>query len=70
MNDPDDPPNCAMIASHTEGYAPIDLQTLMKRALHGAASRAFEMHGAKASQVSNMFGVKQTLELTRFMIAL
>ncbi|KAL4070159.1 P-loop containing nucleoside triphosphate hydrolase protein [Scleroderma yunnanense] len=52
ITDPDDPPNYAMIASHTEGYAPIDLQTLMKRSLHRAASRAFEAHGPNASQVT------------------
>ncbi|KAI6118955.1 P-loop containing nucleoside triphosphate hydrolase protein [Pisolithus croceorrhizus] len=50
--DPDDPPNYAMIAVHTEGYAPIDLQTLMKRAVQRAASRAFELHGRDASQVA------------------
>ena len=44
-----------MIASQTEGYAPIDLQTLMKRALHGAASKAFDMHGPKAAQVHGFF---------------
>ncbi|KAI6007075.1 P-loop containing nucleoside triphosphate hydrolase protein [Pisolithus albus] len=50
--DPDDPPNYAMIAVHTEGYAPIDLQTLMKRAVQRAASRAFELHGRDAPQVA------------------
>ncbi|KAI6040613.1 P-loop containing nucleoside triphosphate hydrolase protein [Pisolithus marmoratus] len=50
--DPDDPPNYAVIAVHTEGYAPIDLQTLMKRAVQRAASRAFELHGRDATQVT------------------
>ena len=53
-----------MIASQTEGYAPIDLQTLMKRALHGAASKAFDMHGPKAAQVHGVFIVVRMLELT------
>ncbi|KAI6138774.1 P-loop containing nucleoside triphosphate hydrolase protein [Pisolithus tinctorius] len=50
--DPDDPPNYTMIAVHTEGYAPVDFQTLMKRAVQSAASRAFKLHGRDASQVT------------------
>ncbi|KAI6043399.1 P-loop containing nucleoside triphosphate hydrolase protein [Pisolithus marmoratus] len=52
VTDPDDPPNYAVIAVHTEGYAPIDLQTLMKQAVQRAASRAFELHGRDATQVT------------------
>ena len=47
--DPDDPPNCAMIAPQSAGQLPIDLQTSMKRALPGAASRTFDIHGLKAT---------------------
>ncbi|KAG6335413.1 hypothetical protein ID866_3674 [Astraeus odoratus] len=50
--DAGDPPNYAMIASNTEGYGPIDLQILMKRALLQSSSRAFEKHGPKPSQIT------------------
>lgn len=52
--DHESPPNYAMIASNTEGYAPIDLEMLMKRALQQCGSRAFEEHGPKAPQVSGI----------------
>lgn len=38
-----DPPNYVMIMVHAEGYAPIDLQPLMKRVVQRAASRALEL---------------------------
>ncbi|KIJ64352.1 hypothetical protein HYDPIDRAFT_90732 [Hydnomerulius pinastri MD-312] len=50
--DPDDPPNYNVISTHTEGYSPIDMQDLVKRAVQQGASRAFEEHGAKATQIS------------------
>ncbi|KAF9238473.1 P-loop containing nucleoside triphosphate hydrolase protein [Melanogaster broomeanus] len=50
--DPDDPPNYAMIATHTEGYSPIDLQVLVTRAAQQSANKAFQKHGASASQIT------------------
>ncbi|KAG9310908.1 P-loop containing nucleoside triphosphate hydrolase protein [Chiua virens] len=50
--DPDDPPNFAMVATHAEGYSPVDLQDLLTRAVQQAASRAFVKHGAGATEVA------------------
>ena len=49
--DPDDPPNFAMISTHTEGYSPVDLQDLVTRTVQQGASRAFLKHGAGATEV-------------------
>ncbi|KAF9221776.1 AAA-domain-containing protein [Gyrodon lividus] len=52
VTDPDDLPNYAMVATHTEGYSPVDLQYLVIRAVQQGASRAFQKHGASASQIT------------------
>ncbi|KAI9457841.1 P-loop containing nucleoside triphosphate hydrolase protein [Boletus coccyginus] len=49
--DPGDPPNFAMISTHTEGYSPVDLQDLVTRTVQQGASRAFLKHGAGATEV-------------------
>lgn len=49
--DPDDPPNTTMIATHTEGYSPVDLQDLVTRTVQQGANRAFLKHGARATEV-------------------
>jgi peroxin-1 len=50
--DPDDPPNFAMISTHTEGYSPVDIQDLVTRTVQQGASRAFLKHGAGATEVN------------------
>lgn len=52
ITDPDDPPNFAMVSTHTEGYSPVDLQDLVTRTVQQGASRAFLKHGAGATEVS------------------
>ncbi|KAN0080194.1 P-loop containing nucleoside triphosphate hydrolase protein [Tylopilus felleus] len=50
--DSDDPPNFAMISTHTEGYSPVDLQDLVTRAVQQGASKTFLKHGAGATEIN------------------
>ncbi|KIJ18346.1 hypothetical protein PAXINDRAFT_167524 [Paxillus involutus ATCC 200175] len=52
VTDSEDFPNYAMVATHTEGYSPVDLHDLVARAVQQGASRAFKKHGARASQIT------------------
>ncbi|KIK98366.1 hypothetical protein PAXRUDRAFT_692364 [Paxillus rubicundulus Ve08.2h10] len=52
VTDTEDLPNYAMVATHTEGYSPVDLHDLVARAVQQGASRAFQKHGARASQIT------------------
>lgn len=40
-----------MVATHAEGYSPIDLKDLITRTMQQGASRAFLKHGAGATEV-------------------
>lgn len=55
--DSDDPPNFAMISTHTEGYSPVDLQDLVTRAVQQGASKTFLKHGAGATEVRILVGI-------------